>query len=151
MYVNCNIGARSRNHCYRGKEISITYSECAYVALAIQHAKIMRRITLLSVACSALQYFSTLRHNRHHSRKTLSNIKRVFLFSLRLLPETFLIPSRIYRDIINVHRSSCKVHKMHMTVKHAYLFTNYTHSDMFRLERVIIRLSIEQYIRYIKC
>ena len=26
------------------------------------------------------------------------------------------------------------LHKMDMTVKHTYLFTNYTHSDMFRLE-----------------
>ena len=30
-----------------------------------------------------------------------------------------------------------------MTVNHTYLFTNYTHSDMFRLERVITRLFIE--------
>jgi len=43
-----------------------------------------------------------------------------------------------------------KLYKIYMTVKHTYLFINYTHSDMFRLERVIIRLSIEQYIRYIK-
>jgi len=32
---------------------------------------------------------------------------------------------------------------MYMTVNHTYLFTNYTHSDMFRLERVITRLFIE--------
>jgi len=43
------------------------------------------------------------------------------------------------------------LYKTYMTVKHTYLFTNYTHSDMFQLERVIIRLSIEPYIRYIKC
>jgi len=44
-----------------------------------------------------------------------------------------------------------KLYKMCVTVNHTYLFTNYTHNDMFRLERVIIRLSIESYIRYIKC
>ena len=38
-----------------------------------------------------------------------------------------------------------------MTFKDTYLFTNYTHSHMFRLERVIIRLSIEPYVIYIKC
>jgi hypothetical protein len=64
-----NIAAHSCNHCYRGKAISITNSECASEALAIQHAKSLRHITLLSVACPAIQYFSTLSHNRHHIRK----------------------------------------------------------------------------------
>jgi hypothetical protein len=59
-----NTEVRSRNYCYRGKEICITYSECASVALVIQHAKRMRRIMLLSVACLALPYFFTLSHKR---------------------------------------------------------------------------------------
>jgi CBS domain containing-hemolysin-like protein len=42
------MGARSRNHCCRGKAISITYSE--RVALVIQHAKRMRRILLRALA-----------------------------------------------------------------------------------------------------
>ena len=37
--------ARSRNHSCRGKATSITYPECVSVALIIQHAKRMRRIT----------------------------------------------------------------------------------------------------------
>ena len=103
--------ARWCNHCYRGKAISITNSECASVSLGSQHAKSMRHITLLSVACPPLQYFSTLIHNRHHIRKTLLNVKRIFffLFSLQLLSETFLIPRRIWRDVINVHTYSCKI------------------------------------------
>ena len=32
-----SIEARSRNHCYRGKVISITCSDCLFVALVIQH------------------------------------------------------------------------------------------------------------------
>jgi len=32
----------SCNHCYSGKAISITYSECVSVALVIQHAMRMR-------------------------------------------------------------------------------------------------------------
>jgi hypothetical protein len=32
-----NIGALSCDHCFRGKAISITYSECVSVVLAIQH------------------------------------------------------------------------------------------------------------------
>jgi hypothetical protein len=49
------IVARSRNSFCRGKAIIITYSDCVSVALVIQLAKRMRRITsiLSSVACLA--------------------------------------------------------------------------------------------------
>jgi hypothetical protein len=38
--------------------MSITYFECVFVALDIQHAKRMRRNIFSSVACPAVQYFS---------------------------------------------------------------------------------------------
>jgi hypothetical protein len=60
-----NIEARSRNHCCRGKAISITYSEGVLVALVIQHARRIRRIILSPVTCLALLYFSTLSYKRH--------------------------------------------------------------------------------------
>jgi hypothetical protein len=89
----CNIGARSRHHCYRGNAISMKYSVC-----------------VSSVACPALSHFSTLSHKRHDFRKNLLNIKCGFWFPLQLLSEIFLILRRIQRDItINVHRSSCNV------------------------------------------
>jgi len=44
-----NIVGSSPYHCYSGKAISITYSECEYLALGIQHAKRMRYIVLSSV------------------------------------------------------------------------------------------------------
>jgi len=71
----------------------------------------MRHIVLSSVACPAMQYFSTLSHNRPDFRKKkLLNIKCVFWFSLQLLSQTFLIGRRIERDmIINIYWSSCKV------------------------------------------
>jgi hypothetical protein len=47
-----NIEGRSRNHCYRKKAISITYSECVNVELVIHHAMRMRPI--VSVACPAV-------------------------------------------------------------------------------------------------
>ena len=52
-----NIEARSRNNCWRGKANSITYSQCVFVALVIQHAKRMRHITLSSLSCLAVQIF----------------------------------------------------------------------------------------------
>jgi len=53
---------------------------------------------LWSVACPALQYFSTLSHKRHDFRRTLLKIKPVFWFSLQVLSETFLILRRSERE-----------------------------------------------------
>jgi hypothetical protein len=47
VYVQNEV--RSRNQCYRGEAISITHSECVSVALIIQHAKRMHRITRILV------------------------------------------------------------------------------------------------------
>jgi len=40
--VQRKIEARSRNHCYCGKAISITYFECVSLTLVTQHAKRIR-------------------------------------------------------------------------------------------------------------
>jgi hypothetical protein len=63
-----SIETRSRNHCCRGKAISITYSECVSVALVFQRAKRVRRIIVMSVASMAA-YFSTLSHKRYDFRR----------------------------------------------------------------------------------
>jgi hypothetical protein len=65
-----NNEARSRNHCCCGKAISITYSEClcVCVALVIQHAKRMCGIILSSVAWLALPYFSHIISKWHDFR-----------------------------------------------------------------------------------
>jgi ABC-type phosphate transport system permease subunit len=90
--------------------MSITYSECVSVALVIQHAKRMRRIILSSVTCLAVPVFSHYLINDTIFGKNLLNIKCVFSISLQLSFETFLILRIIARYIIiNVHRSSCKV------------------------------------------
>ena len=55
----CNNEARARNHCSRGKAINITYSECVFLALGIQHANRLHGIILSSLACQAAMYCST--------------------------------------------------------------------------------------------
>jgi hypothetical protein len=42
--------------------------ECVSVVLVIQHAKLMRRVILSSVASLAPQHFPTLSHKRHDFR-----------------------------------------------------------------------------------
>jgi len=57
MYVLHNIGERSCNHSCCGKATSITYSECVFAALVIQHTMRMRHVILSSVASPPLQHF----------------------------------------------------------------------------------------------
>jgi hypothetical protein len=65
--------ARSCNHCWHGKAISITYSECVSVALVMQHAKFMHCIILPSVACPAVPYFSTYLINDIFRKKVIEH------------------------------------------------------------------------------
>jgi hypothetical protein len=48
-----------------GKHLSITYTECVFVALSVQHAERTRRAILPSVACPTLQHFPTSAQKRH--------------------------------------------------------------------------------------
>jgi hypothetical protein len=99
--------APSCNHCCRGTAISITHSECVLLTLVCSMQ--CACAVLSSAACPAVHYFSHYRTNGKIFEKKLLNTQCVFCFSLRLLPETFLI-LRTERDkIINVYWSSCKL------------------------------------------
>ena len=70
----------------------LTYVECAFVALVTQHAKRMRRIILLSVACQGLTFifFSTLSNKRHDFRERFFEYKMRFNFLYSFLVKNFL-------------------------------------------------------------
>jgi hypothetical protein len=84
----CNIEARSRCHCCRGKTVCITYYD-----LLIRHAHSMRRIVLSSAACTAPPYLSILglSHKRYDFRKKDSDHEMCVLSSIHRLSATFQI------------------------------------------------------------
>ena len=87
------------------KQISITYTECVFVALSIYHAILMSHV-ICGLPGSTI--FFHISHKRHDFRKQLLDIKCVLIFA-RILSVIFLILSRTERDIImKVQRSSCK-------------------------------------------
>ena len=56
---------------------------CVFVALVIQHAKRMRRVTLSFVASATLQHFATLSHKKHDFREQVTEHKKyVLIFSI---------------------------------------------------------------------
>jgi hypothetical protein len=57
-----DIKARSQNHRWLGRAISITYSECVYVALVIWYVQRMLLNIASSVGGLAVLYFSILSH-----------------------------------------------------------------------------------------
>jgi len=83
------------------KPITITYSECEFVGVAIQHDKFIRLIISSSVGCLALSYFSTSfrKGTIFFKKREIIKIKYLFWFSLQLLSEAFLILRKSERGI----------------------------------------------------
>jgi hypothetical protein len=95
MYAQRNNETRSCNYCCSGKEISITYSDCVFVASGIQHAMRMRLIVICRLPGS-----TTFFHNISWIlEKKIMNKKCVLIFSTTL-SDTFLILRRTDRDMI---------------------------------------------------
>jgi hypothetical protein len=82
-----HIEARLPNHFCTGKAISITYPDFVSAAFFMQHAMLMRHITLLPVACLAVPCFSTLSPKRHDFRKNAFEHKMCFDFLCETCPK----------------------------------------------------------------
>ena len=70
------------------------------VTLVTQKAERMRRIMLSSVACLAVPYFSISQKEHDFRQKVFEHDTYFFL---QRFSETFLILSRIERDVINMY------------------------------------------------
>jgi hypothetical protein len=91
------------------KAISITYSECVFLALGIQHAMRMRRIIIAICGMSCSVTFFHLINGRFLKKKVTEH-KMCFDFLYKILSERFFILRRTERDIIkNVYWYSYKV------------------------------------------
>jgi hypothetical protein len=66
-HARINIEAFSRNHFCHFRAIDITYSECVFVALGIQHAMRMRHIAICGLP--VVQHFFTLSHKGYDFRE----------------------------------------------------------------------------------
>jgi hypothetical protein len=77
-----NIEGRSRNQYFRGKAISVLYSNFMSVTLVMQHAKCTHRIKLSSVTCLsgwlAQINISALSYKRHDVIKILPTGAQLF-------------------------------------------------------------------------
>jgi hypothetical protein len=79
MYVLLYIEARSCNHCCSGKSISITNSECVFVALVIQYAVLIQHIVISGLSGSKLFFYPISQTTRFKKRSV--NIRCVSWFS----------------------------------------------------------------------
>jgi hypothetical protein len=110
VHIMKHWGAFGQTLC-SGKTISVTCSECVFLALGVQYAICMGLIVLSSVACPVVQYDICphyLIKDKFFEKK--KNLRGMFWFSLQSFSETFLIPRRNERNMIkNVYWPSCKV------------------------------------------
>ena len=109
VQVYLNSEARSCNHCYSGKAVSITPTACVFIALGIQHAMRMRHNVICGLPHSTM-IFHIISQTPLFKKKKSLNTKRMFRVPLQLLSETFFILRRYKRDKIeNVYWFACKV------------------------------------------
>jgi hypothetical protein len=105
MHVWLNIETRSCNKFRGGNAESITYTECGFVALVIQHAVRMRHLP--SVPCPALQYFTTLSHKWHDFGNKSYWTQDVLSFPKQILCEICFIVRRTETDMIKMSCGPC--------------------------------------------
>ena len=75
-----NTEARSCNHCWRGRVISITYTVCVFGALGIQRAVRMHHIVVCGMSGSATFFFAHYLIIGKFSKKNIEHEMCVWIF-----------------------------------------------------------------------
>jgi hypothetical protein len=84
MYVWRNVETRSCNHCCNGKAINITYFECVFVALNIQHEMRVHHIVICDLPGSII-FFHYFINVTIQKKKVTKNEMRILIFSKTLV------------------------------------------------------------------
>jgi hypothetical protein len=99
--------ARSRKHCCRGRAISISYSGCVFVALVMQYAKRVSRISICGLSDCTIFFIYNIRQD--FSGRVVEHKKVFYFLYVQNLSEILLFQKRIARDAItNIYRYSYK-------------------------------------------
>jgi len=94
-----NIAARWRNNCCNGKSIGITYSECMFVALVIQHANSMCHLFICGLSgCTIFIHMSQKGDDFRKKKKELFIVKCSLIFSATFI-WNFPHSNKIEQDI----------------------------------------------------
>jgi hypothetical protein len=123
--------------CGSGKTISITYSDCLFVALGMQHAMRMRHTVICGFSGSTI--FFQIFHKRHDFRKNRIVIEqKVCVFSLQRLSETFLILRRNERDMIK---------KLCIDLYVKYRYSSPILMDLYFSRQIFRKILVQQIIK----
>ena len=106
----------SCNHCYIGKAISITCSDCMFVTLGSHHAMSMSHTVICGMLSCTVFFHIISQTQQFLKKKKLLKMKRVFWFSLHNFSETLLILRRTEQEdmVKNVHWNPRPVPGIHV-------------------------------------
>ena len=107
------MGAPTCNYCCSGEAKSITYAECVFVGLCVQHVMHMSHFVVCGLSGSTITFHIISKTARFSKKKNIDQKICDCIFSTNL-SVTFLILRRNERDMrINVYWSSCNVRTLY--------------------------------------
>ena len=120
MYVKRNIKQHSLKHCCRLKVISVKYSECLCVALAVQHAKRVRHIVTCSLS-GCTTFFHIILKSGTFSKERFLIHKMCFDF--------------LYHFVVNISHSKPKTARYCHTCKNAFMqYSRFSYHILIKLD-----------------